>query len=189
MGFACPVCSDPQADGGHLANHLAFTAMLGDEAHEAWLEEYAPGWAETGEAELADVVVDHVEETEFPQVFEDTAGGLDDDAEPPAERSGALFDDDHGDGPAHDHAHRAPTGSDPAHDRGGEDARMDEAAEAILEEAREMTRGRLEGDAEDDGGGTSAESGGASGAADDGGGTSAEGGDADDDGGGSGRRG
>jgi hypothetical protein len=207
MGFACPVCSDPQADGGHLANHLAFTAMLGDEAHEAWLEEYAPGWAETGEAELADVVVDHVDETEFPQVFEDTAGGLDDDAEPPAERSGALFDD----GPAHDHAHQAPTGSVPAHDRGGEDARMDEAAEAILEEAREMTRGRLEGDAEDDGGGTSAESGGASGAADDGGGTSAEGGGevsgaaddgggtsaeggggasgADDDGGGSGRRG
>jgi len=193
MGFACPVCSDPQADGGHLADHLAFTAMLGDQAHEAWLDEYAPGWAETGEAELADVVVDHVEETEFPQVFEDTAGGLDDDAEPPAERSGALFDDDHGDGLAHDHAHQAPTGSDPAHDRGGEDARMDEAAEAILEEAREMTRGRLEEDAEDGGGGTSAEGGGgASGVADDGGGTSAESGGAsgaDEDGGGSGRRG
>jgi len=133
MGYACPVCSDPQADGGHLANHLAFTAMLGDEAHEAWLDEHAPGWGEMGETELADAVVETVEEVEFPQVFEDTAGGLDDDSEPPAERSGALFDDGAGGHAAHEHGHAAG------------DAPMDAEAEAILEEAREMTR-RMLGD-------------------------------------------
>jgi hypothetical protein len=133
MGYACPVCSDPQADAGHLANHLAFTAMLGDEAHEAWLDDHAPGWGEMGETELADAVVGRVEEVEFPQVFEDTAGGLDDDSEPPAERSGALFDDGTGDDPA-DHGRAA-----------GGGAPMDEEAEAILEEAREMTR-RMLGD-------------------------------------------
>ena len=184
MGSACPVCSAPQADGGHLANHLAFTAMLGDEAHEAWLEEYAPGWAEMGEAELADVVEDHVEETEFPQVFEDTAGGLVDDAEPPGERSGALFDDDHGDGSRYGHAHQAPAGGDPANDRGGGDARMDEEAEAILEEAREMTRRMLEADADGGEG-----SGGEAGGADAGDGSGGETGGADAGDGGCGRRG
>jgi hypothetical protein len=157
--------------------------MLGDEAHEAWLEAYAPGWAEMGEAELADVVEDHVEETEFPQVFEDTAGGLVDDAEPPAERSGALFDD-HGDGARYGHAHQAPTGGDPAHDRGRGDARMDEEAEAILEEAREMTRRMLEADADDGDG-----SGGEASGADDGDGSGGEASGADASRGGSGRRG
>lgn len=73
MGYACPVCGDPQQDAGHLANHLAFTALLGDDEHEAWLDDHAPDWAEAGESELAGRVVDHAEEREFPQVFEDTA--------------------------------------------------------------------------------------------------------------------
>jgi hypothetical protein len=176
MGYACPVCSDPQADGGHLANHLAFTAMLGDEAHEAWLEEHAPGWADSGEAELADAVVDHVEETEFPQVFEDTAGGLDDDADPPQDRSGALFDDAHDAGHGHDHDTEQPTGGERAHTagRGGEPGPVDEEAEAILAEAREMTRRMVaapeddaeasggDGDADEETGGPADEAGGAS---------------------------
>jgi len=105
MGYACPVCSDPQADRGHLANHLAFTAMLGDDDHEAWLEEHAPGWETMGEAELADHLVELVEETSFPQLFEDTAGGLEEgSAEPRSERSGALFEDgSHGGSAGHDH--------------------------------------------------------------------------------------
>ena len=95
MGYACPVCGDPQADAGHLANHLAFTAILGADHHEAWLEEHAPSWGEMGEAELAEAVVDHVEETEFPQVFEDTVGGLKESASDSlAERSGMLFEDE-----------------------------------------------------------------------------------------------
>ena len=138
MGYACPVCSDPQADAGHLANHLAFTAMLGDDDHEAWLDEHVPAWAETGEAELADAVADLVEETEFPQLFEDTAGGLENgSADPPEERTGALFDDS---GSDHDHDHGG-GGRDPS--RGGAvdtSGPMDDEAAAVLEEAREMTR-------------------------------------------------
>ncbi|WP_254839064.1 DUF5810 domain-containing protein [Natronomonas marina] len=144
MGYACPVCSDPQADTGHLANHLAFTAMLGDEGHEAWLEEHAPDWGEMGESELADAIADGVEETEFPQVFEDTAGGLDDGGDPPAERSGALFEEE---GHDHDHGHGPRPGREHAH--GGET--IDEETEAILEEAREMTREMLGDEADEDG--------------------------------------
>lgn len=81
MGYACPVCGDPQIDAAHLANHLAFTAMLGDDDHGAWLDQYAPGWAEAGEAELAERVVDRAEPVEFPQVFEDTVGGGDADGD------------------------------------------------------------------------------------------------------------
>jgi len=176
MGYACPVCADPQADPGHLANHLAFTAMLGDADHEAWLDDHAPGWGEMGEADLAEAVVDHGAETEFPQVFEDTAGGLDDAADPPSERSGALFDDDAGgarDGhehaSGHGHGHTASAGhrhasgashdqsSGPAQDHDPDhsqpqargDHQMDEEAAAILEEAREMTRRMLEDETAD----------------------------------------
>jgi hypothetical protein len=134
MGYACPVCADPQADAGHLANHLAFTAMLGDEDHEHWLDEHASGWGEMGESELAEVVADLVEETEFPQVFEDTVGGLEETPEDPAGRSGALFEDDH------DHAGRA----------AGAAGDLDEETAAILEEAREMTRQMLGDEAADE---------------------------------------
>ncbi|TKR25195.1 DUF5810 domain-containing protein [Natronomonas salsuginis] len=145
MGYACPVCSDPQADAGHLANHLAFTAMLRADGHEAWLDEHAAGWSDMGERELAAVIADLVEETEFPQLFEDTVGGLDENSEPLEERSGALFDD----GPGHDHAgHHHDHG---AHDRDHDDRRdsagpvdtsgpMDAETAEVLEEAREMTR-------------------------------------------------
>lgn len=139
MGFACPVCEDPQADAGHLANHLAFAAILGDDAHGAWLDEHAPGWGEMDETELADVLGAAVEETEFPQVFEDTVGGLSESAESSAERSGALFDDGHpGAGQGRDG--HPPWGDVP--DVAGVDPAgpTDEETAAILAEAREMTR-------------------------------------------------
>ncbi|MFO7927976.1 DUF5810 domain-containing protein [Natronomonas sp.] len=153
MGYACPVCSDPQADAGHLANHLAFTAMLRADGHEAWLDEHAAGWNDMGERDLAVVVADLVEETEFPQLFEDTVGGLEGEAEPLEERSGALFDE-HG-----DHAH---AGHDRhAHDRSHDDRRdsagpvdttgpVDAETAEILDEAREMTHRMREGPAETD---------------------------------------
>jgi len=155
MGYACPVCGDPQADGSHLANHLAFTAMLGDDGHEEWLDDHAPGWGDMGEAALAEVVVDHAAETAFPQVFEDTAGGLDDDADPPSARSGALFDEGraggHGRGRAGEHSPSGGRRHAPESDteRGG-DGPSDEEAEAILAEAREMTRRMLEDEPDDD---------------------------------------
>jgi hypothetical protein len=72
MGHACPVCETPQRDAEHLANHLAFTAMLHGDAHEAWLDDHAPGWGEEGAAELAPIVADHAPEAEYEAVFEDT---------------------------------------------------------------------------------------------------------------------
>jgi hypothetical protein len=144
MGYACPVCSDPQADAGHLANHLAFTAMLGDDDHETWLQEHVSGWTDMGERELAAAVSERVEETDFPQLFEDTAGGLESGAgaeDPPEERSGALFEE-------HEHEHEH--GHFPTHDRDGLDpvdgasAPVDDETERVLEEAREMTRRMLD---------------------------------------------
>lgn len=165
-GYACPVCDDPQADAGHLANHLAFTAMLRDDGHGAWLDEHVPDWSERGEAalatELRERAGDLLEEREYPQVFEDTtdedghAHGRDD----PGERSGALFDDagdhDHGHDHADHHGHDGspaadlPAGAETGAVPGGEVP--DEEREAIIEEAREMTRKLREaGDGDADG--------------------------------------
>lgn len=134
MGYACPVCGDPQADADHLANHLAFTALLGDADHESWLDEHVPDWADRDEAGLAAAVTDHAAETEFPQVFENTVDG---------ERSRALFDDETDLAAA---ARRRAT-----RDRDQDTALDDEAAD-ILSEAREMTEAMLEGGDEDEDG-------------------------------------
>jgi len=128
MGYACPVCAAPQADGEHLANHLAFSALLGHDDHADWLDEHAPDWSEADPDALFEAVEPHVEATEFPQVFEDTTGERP-DVDVPA-------------GGEHDHAHRPPTG--PA---GSAD--LDETAADALEEARRLTRERRDGDGED----------------------------------------
>jgi len=116
MGYSCPVCGDPQADDVHLANHLAFTAIARGGDHEAWLDESVPEWGGMGESELAEAVADHAEETEYPQVFEDTTGG-------------------------HDHG-----GADlpPGTEQLTPDGSLDAEAKEILAEAREMTRKRRE---------------------------------------------
>jgi len=72
MGYACPVCETPQRDGEHLANHLAFTAMLRGGDHEAWLSETVPEWETATPEALADTVVDHAPAAEYDEVFEDT---------------------------------------------------------------------------------------------------------------------
>ena len=131
MGYACPVCGDPQADAGHLANHLAFTAMASGGDHEEWLDEHVPGWGQRGESELAAAVTDEAEETEFPQVFEasNLAEGRD--------GGGHGHGGDHGehghDHGAHDH------GVDPAAARARGRGEMDEEARQVLAEAREIT--------------------------------------------------
>jgi hypothetical protein len=150
MGYECPVCSTPQADARHLANHMAIVAMMGREDHAAWLDEHTPGWADAGEAELAPRVAEHATEKEFPQVFEDTVGGLEEGADPDdplEERGGALFDDTEGIPHGHDHGGDHPHQHTPqeAHLAGeGVDAEhLDEETRAVLEEAREMTRTML----------------------------------------------
>ncbi|MGM0592167.1 MAG: DUF5810 domain-containing protein [Halobacteriota archaeon] len=77
MGYACPVCGTPQRDGEHLANHLAFTAMLRHEGHEAWLDDNVADWADMRPEDLAEMVVPHAEESEYEEVFEDTVHGSD----------------------------------------------------------------------------------------------------------------
>ena len=64
MGYACPVCGVEQADGVHLANHLAVTASLGRADHEGWLETHAPDWGDCGPEELAERIVPHVPEVD-----------------------------------------------------------------------------------------------------------------------------
>ena len=75
MGYACPVCEDPQADGEHLANHLAFSALLGRTDHESWLNEHAPDWDEGSPTELAERVTPHVEEVDYPDPVVEPADG------------------------------------------------------------------------------------------------------------------
>ncbi|MFC7172941.1 DUF5810 domain-containing protein [Haloplanus litoreus] len=72
MGYACPVCETPQRDAEHLANHLAFTAMLHGDAHERWLDERVPEWADLGADDLAPAVADHADETGYDEVFEES---------------------------------------------------------------------------------------------------------------------
>lgn len=130
MGYACPVCETPQQDAEHLANHLAFTAILHEDDHESWLDERVPDWSDRSPDELAPAVAEHVSETEYDAVFEDTT------------------DDGH-----HSHGH----GHDPDVDvpdhahtsRGGSGGDLDPETREILAEARDLTRQMLdEGDEE-----------------------------------------
>lgn len=73
MGYRCPVCEAPQLDGEHLANHLAFTAMIRSEEHEAWLDDHVPGWTERRPAELAEDVTPHVPDADLPEELEEAA--------------------------------------------------------------------------------------------------------------------
>ena len=138
MGYRCPVCETPQVDAGHLANHLAFTAMLHDDEHAGWLDEHVPRWGEMGEHDLAAVLADHCEEVDLSDVFDDTA--VEDPTDPLEERSGMLFDDDHGHELDEAHRHERPE------QRPGRSAPLDPEAQEILEEARAMTREMLRND-------------------------------------------
>jgi hypothetical protein len=135
MGYACPVCTDPQADATHLANHLAFTALARGGDHEDWLDEHVPEWDSMNEETLGEELVGMADDADYPQVFEDTT------------------DQGHG----HDHQH------DHDHGRGTQDisdAMLSEAESALAEEdvetpddvmaeARELTRKRRERGASD----------------------------------------
>jgi hypothetical protein len=115
MGYACPVCETPQADAGHLANHLAITAIARGGDHEAWLDEHVHDWEDMDEDGLAEAVVEHAADADYPQVFEDTTEGADATADGvDAEAMARLAETD----------------------------LADADAEAIVERARELTRQR-----------------------------------------------
>ncbi len=87
MGYACPVCEIPQQDETHLANHLAFSAMLGREGHEEWLDEYVPDWEGMDPETLGKRTAAFADEKEFPQMFEDTTDDHGHDGPPRFEES------------------------------------------------------------------------------------------------------
>jgi hypothetical protein len=129
MGYACPVCSEPQADGEHLANHLAFSAMLGRADHADWLDEHAPGWGEEDPEGLAEQVTDHAETVEL---------DVETDSELPDPPAGMGA------------AGAGPGGLEDALARqaGPGRERLDPETQEIIAEAQEMTRKRQDEDAE-----------------------------------------
>lgn len=143
MGFACPVCDLPQADGEHLANHLAFTAMLHGDEHAAWLDDAVPEWAELSSQELSMAVVQYADETEYTDVFKDTTGG---NPGPGRTPSGDEHGHPHGHEHDHDHSHEQADGAegpmpdlDAARDRATTRGPTDAETRRILEEARQLT--------------------------------------------------
>ncbi|WP_247730488.1 DUF5810 domain-containing protein [Halovivax limisalsi] len=139
MGYACPVCGAEQADGVHLANHLAVTASLDRPDHREWLDEHAPDWVDDAPADLADRVTAHAPEIETPEFA--SAGG---------ERPGVGFEAHlarHGRGPGRT-APAGPGGADIDRDQ----PRSDDV-EAVLEEARDLTERMTRGSADDRDGG------------------------------------
>jgi hypothetical protein len=127
MGYRCPVCEEPQADDTHLANHLAFTAILRGGAHEDWLDEHVPGWEAMGETGLAPRVAELAESAEYPVSPEDTAGRAGD---------GHGHEDGHGQGERRQGVDRPEVAGTPF------GAGLDETAREAIEQAREMTRQR-----------------------------------------------
>ncbi|WP_135663631.1 DUF5810 domain-containing protein [Halorhabdus rudnickae] len=135
MGYACPVCAAPQADAKHLADHLAFTALLGDDDHEIWLEEHAPGWDEEDDAGLAEQVVDEAEKVDL--AVDDAAEG-----HAHAPDSAVFQNSTHEPGVAFEEL---------AGDvRADANRPLDDEAQAALREAYELTRERRERAARDD---------------------------------------
>lgn len=139
MGYACPVCESPQRDGEHLANHLAFTAMLGDEAHEDWLDEHAPGWGGTTPEKLAGRVLEHAAETEYHEVFEDTV-----DRRGRARGGTERREHEHG-------SEQIGPDIDPDAARRRSEGSLDAETRDVLREAQEMTQELLEAEDTSDG--------------------------------------
>ena len=137
MGYACPVCETPQRDGEHLANHLAFTAMLRGGDHEAWLDDRVPAWAELEPSSLADRVAEHATEATYDEVFADTTD----------DHGGAH---DHGQGHEQGHGHGQGEPGSPA-GRGYDTTAGTEETEQVLAEARRLTA-EMHGDGDADDG-------------------------------------
>ena len=118
MSYLCPVCAAPFGGREPLADHLAVTAILHGGDHEAWLDDTVADWDGLSRDSLGERVVDHAETT--------------DDHE-------HVGDHGHGDP---EQASGLPNGIDAngasAHDAAG--STLDADAQAIIEEARELTR-------------------------------------------------
>lgn len=65
MGYLCPVCEEAEIDAEHLANHMAFTAILRSSEHEDWLDENASEWTDMAPETLGPIVAEHAEEVDL----------------------------------------------------------------------------------------------------------------------------
>ena len=141
MGYLCPVCEEPFGDEGQCANHLAVTAILHGGPHETWLAEAVDehradpvdDWESVPRADLAEIVADCAEET----TDHDHPG---DHTHPVGE--GHAVDDGQ---PVNEQSvtggHEGATQGQPAiTESNAETAQLDADAQAILDEARELTR-------------------------------------------------
>jgi len=134
MAYLCPVCAEPQVDAAHLANHLAFTALIRGGDHETWLDEQAPAWDDHDESWLAGRVRESVAETDHPVDKIET---------------GSHGQTGHGGG-ENSSDRRPDSGGTPGVSLGGDDwtGELDADARAVVEAARELTR-RMAGDTAD----------------------------------------
>ncbi len=125
MSYLCPVCAAPFGGGKPLADHLAVTAILHGGDHETWLNDTVADWASLSRADLGERVVDHAE----------TA----DDHEHIGEHSHSDHEHSHSDP---EPASGLPNGIDAAGSRreAGGNTAVDADAQAIIDEARELTR-------------------------------------------------
>jgi hypothetical protein len=142
MAYRCPVCDNPETDAEHLANHLAFTAVIREDGHEDWLDEHVPGWGEENPETLAPKVAEAVPAVDVPEFDDDGHGGHD---------HGARLEDEL----AKQGSHRGP-GAAGAGDAGGAPAGgrgdLSEEAAGVMQEARELTEAMYGLDEDDDGG-------------------------------------
>lgn len=75
MGYACPVCAAPQVDAAHLANHLAFTALIHGDDHESWLDERVDDWGAMDPETLGPLVAEHAEPVDVDAPESEREGG------------------------------------------------------------------------------------------------------------------
>ncbi|MFC7041545.1 DUF5810 domain-containing protein [Halonotius sp. GCM10025705] len=119
MSYLCPVCAAPFGGGEPLADHLAVSAILHGGDHEAWLDDTVADWDGLSRAALGERVVDHAETT--------------DDHEHVGDHSHSHSDPEPASG--------LPNGIDSgASAHNAADSTLDADAQAIIEEARDLTR-------------------------------------------------
>lgn len=137
MELRCPVCEYPQADGRHLANHLAFTALVRGGSHEVWLDEHVPEWESLGENGLASALSEEIEDVEDRPAFDTT--------ESHSHHQNEHSQNQHGTAPS-DQRRQAdvdiPVAELPDALSGESDDDISEETAEVVERARELTRQR-----------------------------------------------
>lgn len=129
MAYRCPVCDTPETDAEHLANHLAFTAVIRGDGHEDWLDEHVPAWGDDDPDSLAPKVAEAVPEVDVPELDDGDDGGGHD--------HGGRLEDRLAEGAGHRGPGAAGAG-DAGAAAGGRGDRTEDVA-GVLQEAQRLT--------------------------------------------------